>query len=270
FPKFVKTLRQVHQTGLLPDSFRSKEKLNIRNDIEIEAHLESLIKQLSGRIVEKDGNSKDKDEKNGVSNINSTGWKFVLVDGFLLYWDIQVIKELDIKLFVQADYTTLKKRREERAGYVTADGYWTDPPNYFDTMVWPNYVKSYKRLFQGHSEIKRTINELVVLNSNCKRDISMNLEMAVENVLEFVKGNEVQPNSEKDYTIISNVIDWINLQITKVDIFGFTLRLYHWVQPNQDNKLSYTPRLNEQAGLAASADPAAAYITATQPWLSRG
>ncbi|CAG8712148.1 4431_t:CDS:1, partial [Gigaspora rosea] len=35
-----------------------------------------------------------------------------------------------------------------------------------------------------------TIDKLVVLNSNCVRDIYTNLEMAAENVLEFVKSNE--------------------------------------------------------------------------------
>ncbi|RIB15646.1 P-loop containing nucleoside triphosphate hydrolase protein [Gigaspora rosea] len=173
FTKFIKTLRHVHQTGSLPDSFKSKERLNTRNDTQIESQLESLIKQLSNRIT---------------SSINNlTDWKFILVDGFLLYWDMQVVKELDIKLFVQADYTTLKKRREERAGYVTVDGYWTDPPNYFDTMVWPNYIKCHRHLFQGNLV---TIDKLVVLNSNCVRDIYTNLEMAAENVLEFVKSNE--------------------------------------------------------------------------------
>ncbi|CAG8702568.1 22056_t:CDS:2 [Gigaspora margarita] len=126
---------------------RSKERLNTRNDTKIEAQLESLIKQLSNRIT------------SSINNLSD--WKFILVDGFLLYWDMQVVKELDIKLFIQADYTTLKKRREERAGYVTVDG----------------------RLV--------TIDKLVVLNSNCVRDIYTNLEMAAENVLEFVKSNKV-------------------------------------------------------------------------------
>ncbi|CAG8785695.1 5388_t:CDS:2, partial [Racocetra fulgida] len=146
-------------------------RLNVRNDIEIEAQLEPLIKQLSERIgVLSDGSesnnvdkndSNDKDEKNSISNItNLTDWTFVLVDGFLLYWDMQVVKELDIKLFVQADYAILKKRREERTGYVTVD------------------------------DQSLTIDELVVLKSNCARDMHMNLEMVVENVLGFVKNNE--------------------------------------------------------------------------------
>ncbi|CAG8830374.1 1383_t:CDS:1, partial [Gigaspora rosea] len=85
FTKFIKTLRHVHQTGSLPDSFKSKERFNTRNDTQIEAQLESLNKQLSNRIT--------------LSINNLTDWKFILVDGFLLYWDMQVVKELDIKLF---------------------------------------------------------------------------------------------------------------------------------------------------------------------------
>jgi len=34
----------------------------------------------------------------------------------------------------------VNKRRSKR-GYVTTEGYWTDPPEYFDTIVWPYFVK---------------------------------------------------------------------------------------------------------------------------------
>ncbi|KAJ2787423.1 ribosylnicotinamide kinase [Coemansia interrupta] len=32
-------------------------------------------------------------------------------------------------------------RREAREGYATKDGVWTDPPGYFDSIVWPNFTK---------------------------------------------------------------------------------------------------------------------------------
>ena len=35
-------------------------------------------------------------------------------------------------------------------------GYWTDPPGYFDDIVWPEYIKCNKHLFLGEdrSEIE--------------------------------------------------------------------------------------------------------------------
>ncbi|RIB15642.1 hypothetical protein C2G38_2318854 [Gigaspora rosea] len=111
---------------------------------------------------------------------------------------MQVVKELDIKLFAQADYTTLKKNELDmlllmvriRSFFLIdvvydpavfnnlflLSGYWTDPPNYFDTMVSPNYIKCHRHLFQAHLV---NIDKLVVLNSNCVRDIYTNLKLDV-------------------------------------------------------------------------------------------
>ena len=47
---------------------------------------------------------------------------FALVDGFMLYWNMDVVKMLDVKLFVKAEYDLLKRRREIRLGYVTIEG----------------------------------------------------------------------------------------------------------------------------------------------------
>jgi len=44
------------------------------------------------------------------------------VDGFLLYSDPAVIKELDVRLLVRSPYEKLKARREARNGYVTLEG----------------------------------------------------------------------------------------------------------------------------------------------------
>jgi nicotinamide/nicotinate riboside kinase len=49
-------------------------------------------------------------------------WKFALIDGFMLYWDMDVANMLDVKLFVKTEYSVLKKRREDRLGYVTIEG----------------------------------------------------------------------------------------------------------------------------------------------------
>ena len=44
------------------------------------------------------------------------------VDGFLLYSEPKVVRELDIRLLLRAPYEKLKARREARSGYVTLDG----------------------------------------------------------------------------------------------------------------------------------------------------
>ncbi|CAG8781050.1 11263_t:CDS:2, partial [Acaulospora morrowiae] len=154
FSDFIETLQQLRKTGFIPATFESKEYRNIRQEIN-GVELELLIENLSlkvrrvldvGKTLQE--NKRLVREKNDVDKINgldirkfnenineqeNNEWCFVIVDGFLLYQDVQVLKELDVKLFIKADYETLKKRREERSSYFTLEGnYWIDPPNYFD------------------------------------------------------------------------------------------------------------------------------------------
>lgn len=39
-------------------------------------------------------------------------------------------------------------RRAGRAGYVTLEGFWEDPPGYVEKIVWPNYVRDHGFLFR--------------------------------------------------------------------------------------------------------------------------
>ena len=76
----------------------------------------------------------------------------VIIDGFLLFGDSvrEIRDELDIKVLLRSTHDDSKEReREARAGYQTIEGYWVDPPNYFDEIVWPNYIKNHELLFQG-------------------------------------------------------------------------------------------------------------------------
>ncbi|EPZ33801.1 hypothetical protein O9G_002513 [Rozella allomycis CSF55] len=58
-----------------------------------------------------------------------------------MYHNPKLLELLDIKIFLKASKETVKKRRNERDGYVTIEGFWKDPPDYFENVVWPNYQK---------------------------------------------------------------------------------------------------------------------------------
>lgn len=88
--------------------------------------------------------------------------KIVLVDGFMLFHDPNIIKLFDIKLFFHAPFDTLKSRREARKGYTTAEGFWVDPPNYFSEIVWPAYVKSHAYLYQEEKVDSNELNQQIV------------------------------------------------------------------------------------------------------------
>lgn len=55
---------------------------------------------------------------------------------------------IDLKIFLRTSYAKAKARREARIGYVTIEGFWTDPPGYVDKIVWPNYVEEHAYMFE--------------------------------------------------------------------------------------------------------------------------
>ncbi|PNY19943.1 Nicotinamide riboside kinase [Tolypocladium capitatum] len=82
---------------------------------------------------------------------SGSGLRLCLLDGFLLYAPsvAAVLPSLDVKLFLRGSYAKAKARREARNGYVTLEGFWTDPPGYVDKVVWPNYVDEHAWMFEG-------------------------------------------------------------------------------------------------------------------------
>jgi len=78
-----------------------------------------------------------------------------LVDGFLLYWNDDVIDQLDVRVFLRVPHDVRKKRRDERHGYHNAvqsepsGSVWQDPPNYWARIVQLAYVEAHSDLFEG-------------------------------------------------------------------------------------------------------------------------
>lgn len=75
----------------------------------------------------------------------------LIVDGILLFHHhSQLTNTFDLRIVVPFEYETLKLRRESRVGYDTPDGeFWQDPPNYFDDLVWPEFLKHCGYLFKS-------------------------------------------------------------------------------------------------------------------------
>jgi hypothetical protein len=46
--------------------------------------------------------------------------RFIILDGFLLYWDRECVENYDLKFFVRESYEVLKERRRIRQTYHTA------------------------------------------------------------------------------------------------------------------------------------------------------
>lgn len=74
-----------------------------------------------------------------------------LFDGFLIYSQSTSVlwPFLDLKIFLQTSQLAVKARREVCGGYNSDENFWQDPPDYVSTIVWPNYCRDHRWLFEN-------------------------------------------------------------------------------------------------------------------------
>lgn len=130
-------LLHIKQHGQSPDWLVSKEDQNSVGEHGVSARVVGELRREIGALLDH----------------HHPEWqnrRICIVDGFLLFGeDMKSIRDLfDVRIFLRTSYETAKKRREARSGYVTLEGFWEDPPGYVDQIVWPNYVKDHKFLFE--------------------------------------------------------------------------------------------------------------------------
>ncbi|KAI0472340.1 nicotinamide riboside kinase 1 [Xylaria cf. heliscus] len=96
----------------------------------------------------------------GHAAVLSDRTRLCILDGFLLFGPDPPLRRitdelLDVKFFLTVSREKATARREARDGYVTLEGFWTDPPGYVDKIVWPNYAESHAWLFEDGDVEKR-------------------------------------------------------------------------------------------------------------------
>lgn len=134
--------------------------------------------------------------QNGHHEQDRAGPRICLLDGFLLYSPTHLPEEimtslLDIKLFLLVSRQKATQRREARDGYVTLEGFWTDPPGYVDKIVWPNYVEAHRWLFKDgdvergelDQEAMRKYGVLAQTDKGLDVPFSETLDWAVETIM---------------------------------------------------------------------------------------
>ncbi|KAJ1732854.1 ribosylnicotinamide kinase [Coemansia biformis] len=94
----------------------------------------------------------------GVGATGDIPFSIVLVDGILLFHDSAdtgaspgAMCDAGALVFAQRD--TLRQRREARGAYATKEGFWVDPPGYFDAVVWPNFVQYHHSLIAAFPQM---------------------------------------------------------------------------------------------------------------------
>ncbi|KAF9925453.1 ribosylnicotinamide kinase [Linnemannia zychae] len=133
FSSLINTLKHVKEQGKFPEGFDSLEDKNPVGSKELSLPIpDGALAEMRNVILR---------EVESLDSQDATETKIVILDGFILYVDEELRKMIDVKFYLTAPYETLKERRESRKGYATLEGYWVDPPGYFDNVVWPNYLK---------------------------------------------------------------------------------------------------------------------------------
>ncbi|KAI1333947.1 P-loop containing nucleoside triphosphate hydrolase protein [Xylariaceae sp. FL0016] len=154
-PDMAKALSHIRAEGTFPPFVDSKEDQNSIGQCPVSDVKISAMKSRVAAWLEpgQPGHA-----------FAASGLRVCLLDGFLLYTPaLQPATDLlDVKLFLLVSRARATQRREARDGYVTIEGFWTDPPGYVDKIVWPNYVQSHAWLFEdGNVEgrLKSTVLE---------------------------------------------------------------------------------------------------------------
>ncbi|KZO99312.1 P-loop containing nucleoside triphosphate hydrolase protein [Calocera viscosa TUFC12733] len=128
WPRLRAGLQFIKQHGVMPAGHHSHDHLNVQELVGVSP---AVIEKWTERFAP-----------------SGEEVQWVLVDGFLMYWDPEVIDTLDVRLFLRVPRDELARRRHARHGYHTAENtLWRDPPGYFDQIVWPAYVEAHRELF---------------------------------------------------------------------------------------------------------------------------
>lgn len=105
------TLHYLREHGDFPSAHYSHDHLNAQIPVPISDALQQEWKDRFAALLEK--------EQAKAEAAGEEGLEIVIADGFLMLVDPESVREFDVRLFVREEYAELKRRREERHGYVS-------------------------------------------------------------------------------------------------------------------------------------------------------
>ncbi|KAG7090953.1 hypothetical protein E1B28_010022 [Marasmius oreades] len=111
--RLIQFLNNVKETGVIPPDHRSHDHLNEQKQVSLSDSVSNKWHAEFERLTKE-------------TEINGGKIIWGLVDGFLLYWHPDIIKQLDVRIFLRFPHDVLKRRRHDRHGYHTA-GKWLYP-----------------------------------------------------------------------------------------------------------------------------------------------
>lgn len=123
-------------------------------------------------------------------------YSIVILEGFLLYHISNVLTRLDGKLFIRLDHQEARRRRLTRPSYgnQAQDGEFWKTENYFEKIVWRNYVEQHAHLFEdgnveGSIDKKVCREKEIVVQEPMNMEIVQTLSWAVDVVISLLEAN---------------------------------------------------------------------------------
>lgn len=123
----------------------------------------------------------------GYSILKSASFplRLCIFDGFLLYSpSVAAVQQyMDVNLFLRVSYAKAKARREARSGYATIEGFWQDPPGYVDKIVWPNYVRDHRWMFENNNvegNMKEDVINMLRIHAQLGKGPDVNMETTLK------------------------------------------------------------------------------------------
>lgn len=187
FENLVKTLDYVKaHGGKPPDSLKSWQ---------YDVYPDQEAKAL--RMVPKDTLKQMREKVS--KQLQGANYSTVIMEGFLLYHMSDIWTRLDGKLFMRLDHQEARHRRLTRPSYGSEaqDGEFWKTEDYFEKMVWRNYVEQHADLFEdgnveGSIDKKVCSERGIVLQEEMNVEMEQTLGWAVDIVISLLKAETGQ------------------------------------------------------------------------------
>lgn len=176
---FESTLRHVAAHGALPADSVSKEDQNAVGESGVS---DDEVARLRASVAERLGGATATTTHPGDS---AREIRICILDGFLLYpppppappsgssesTPLAHLHALSTtllrpRLFLPSTRAQTLARRARRTGYVTLEGFWTDPPGYVEDVVWPNFARDHAWMYAGGDVDAGTLDEARLLSQH--------------------------------------------------------------------------------------------------------
>ncbi|KAF5361035.1 hypothetical protein D9756_005035 [Leucocoprinus leucothites] len=166
--RMVDFLSNLKKTGNLPPDHQSFDGFNETISVPVDDEIIADWKQKSKKVA-----SEHLEKYAQIQRLTTTK---------------RIISNLDVRVFCRVPEDVAKSRREARAYYTPEGDTWRDPPQYWEKIVWPAYIRAHKHMFEGEDVANGKLNgkmKNLILFEGMETKIGDMINTVMQNVLDF-------------------------------------------------------------------------------------